>query len=386
MELLAKAFLLDRKTVDIEEHLKRFRRSYRRRLRRLAGLAVPCAELLVSFPAAAFAIATEYGTRDQRAQAIKSVRAGEPLKNVATALQLPLWLRKLPPEALTNEFPADIPSDPEFGAKLLGMVPQSRDEIGRWLIVVLEGERTCDAGFALWLARHPEQLPEPQYVDAVVLLGAYAWFSEHHDTDAGMLIPHRWHGQMTVRGAVKRLEEWWKLLRQELFLGKGGVQDPWLAGGRAAGYRFVPLLTFADLEAEAEAMDNCVTDYAWKMAHNECRLFSMRRGATHVATLEVQAHPSHDGIPQIVQLLGPDNEDAPDRVWAAAFTWLGKQARYGLPDPENTSPAPALATWQRIWLPYWRAKGQHQLLPRFPNGETIDAISQRIDRLRRAAK
>lgn len=379
--------LLDGKASLFEEQIKRFRRTYRRRLRKLANLAEPLADLVVSFPAAAFALVTEYGTVGQRHEAIKAVKQGLPLKRVAAALGLPFWMRKLPPEALVRHLPAKLPQDAEFGARLVGMVPMDVDKLGGWLAAVLEAHDACDASFALWVARYPESLPPAYEADAVRLLGVYAWYSEQTGTAAGKLMLQRWNDRVSMKGAVARLQSWWVRLRQDIFLGENGVADPWLAGGSAAGYRIRPLLTMADLEAEAEAMSSCVMDYAWKMANGQCRLFSVRRGSARVATVEIGTHPLHAGIPVIAQLYGPDNEPAPDRVWAAVFTWLGKQGEFDLPCPDETAPVPPVQAWQRLWRPYWREKGyDHLLLPETPNRETLPAINRRLEVLGNAVR
>lgn len=379
--------LRDGKASEIEEHIKRFRRTYRRRLRKLALLAEPLADLIVSFPAAAFALVTDYGTPGQRAEAVKLVKAGLPLKRVAAALRLPFWIRKLPPEALVRPLPDELPQDAGFGARLVGSMPEAEDKLGAWLAAVLEAEPACDASFALWVARQHDGLPQPYEADAIRLVAVYAWFSDQTGTAAGKLIVQRWNDRMAMRTAVGRTREWWARLRQEMFLGETGVEDPWLAGGRAAGYRFVPLLTLADLEAESKAMSNCVTDYAWKLARSQSRLFSIRRGSARVATLEIGAHGVHPGVPVIEQLYGPDNEPVPDRVWAAAFTWLGKQAKFDLPDPGEFEPVPPVQAWQRLWRPYWRQKGPHALLlPEIPDRDTLPAINRRLEVLHNAAR
>ncbi len=376
--------LTDGKASIVEEQIKRFRRTYRRRLRKLARLADPFADLIVAFPAVAFALVTDHGTPGQRGEAIRFVKEGYPLKRVAQSLGLPYWLRKLPPEGLTAELPDNIPDDPRLSGRFAGLIPSEVSHLPGWLAAVCAASEACDLNFALWVARQHGKLP--QDVDAIRLLGVFAWYSDQTGTAAGKLIEQRWNDKMSLQGAARRLEDWLRRLRQDLFLGDEGVDDPWLTPGRAAGYRFVPLLTLSQLEEEGNAMDNCVADYAWKMAHNQCRLFSIRRGATRVATVEIQVHNYHDRIPQIIQLYGPGNDDAPDRVWAAAYTWLGKQASYALPAYGTNDPIPSLASWQRIWRPYWRSFGVTGLLPETPDRESMPRMSTCVDMLQAAAR
>lgn len=377
----------DGKASDIEEHIKRFRRTYRRRLRKLAVQSEPLADLIVSFPAAAFALVTLHGTTAQRLEAIRLVKTGQPLKRVAAALGVPFWMRKLPPEALAFEFPAKLPENAQFGARLAGLIPEDPDRQAPWFAAVLQAEAAHSEHFALWVANNANALPPVENADAVRLLALYAWYSDQSGTTGGKLIPLRWNDRMGMARAVDRLKDWIDAIRQDVFLGEIGVENTWLNGGRAAGYRFVPLTNLAELRDEGNAMDNCVADYAWQLARNECRIFSMRRGATHVATIEIRVHHSHPRVPMIEQLYGPDNEDAPVRVWAAAYTWLGKQAKYDMPETSDHDelPPPA-AAWQRIWRPYWRDQGVNDLIPEAPDRGTLPLIARKLTALINASR
>ena len=369
---------------DVTAEIKRFRRRFRRRIRNVAKVHDRLADLVVSFPAAAFALATDFGQHKARRRAVELVKDGQSLRLVAKALGVPLWMRKLPPEAFRAPF-AELPDSERFKQGVGAHIPRDVTLCADWLYGVLEAWQSCDEDFALWFARQPvfgEALFQPY---PVLPLALYAWFSMHPECACSALIESRWSTRMRFDTAIAEAGNWWENVKQQLFIGGQGVQDSWLSEGKAAGYRFVPLMTQHELEAEAKAMNNCVCDYAEALARGRCRLFGVRRAGRHVATLEIQAHPHHPGIPQVVQLYGPGNDDAPTRVWKAAFAWLSKQAEYNVPDVSNHQAQPDVTVWRRLWQPYLAEKGVHPFLSPPPDAEILVSLDYRLQNLGRRA-
>ncbi|MEL6872304.1 MAG: PcfJ domain-containing protein, partial [Pseudomonadota bacterium] len=298
-----------------------------------------------------------------------------PLRSIAIQLGLPFWIRKLPPEAMFGRLPERLPPDGYDAAAVVGMLPDEPKLQARWLAVVLEAWRLADGTFASWVAR---QLgfyggQGTHDLQPVQIMALFAWASQAREHRAGQLVERRWNDRMGLPAACDAASDWLDAVSEDVVLGNGGLVDCWLAGGRAAGYRFVPLRSRQELLEEADVMDSCVGDYAHALAVGRCRLFSVRRGSQRVATLEVQPHDFHPGKPVVTQLRGPGNEDVPDRVWAAVFTWLGRQASFDLPSNEDWhgQPEPMAHAWQSLWRPYWREVGDHPLLPERPTRETL---------------
>lgn len=364
------------KRSGIEETIRRFRRTFRRRLRKFARERPEYEDLVVAFPAVAFAIITEFATLGARKEALQRVRTGQGLKLVAKALGVPMWMRKLPPEAFAAPLPDVLPMDATFGAQIAGLIPDEPQVVAAWLSGVLTVYAFAGADAAHWVAKHPMIAPANGRLNGMQLFALYAWFSDRPAVGAGKLIERRFNAKMSPASVAQHLRTWADAISREVVLGDDGLADTWLAGGRAAGYRVVPLATMADLRREAEVMNNCVVDYVNELALDRCRLFSLRRGGQHVATIEVRPHPVHPGIPDIEQLRGPDNEDVPLRVWQAVFTWLGKQGAYDLPDGRGTSGAqPNPRTWAQLWQPLWRDGGAHPLVPEQPTRQALQAIT-----------
>ncbi len=82
-----------------ESYAGRFAYPARREVRRLMRSSARLADLAVVFPGAMYALATRRGTQEARDAALALIEEGAALKTVARTLELPLWLRRLPPEA-----------------------------------------------------------------------------------------------------------------------------------------------------------------------------------------------------------------------------------------------------------------------------------------------
>ena len=132
---------------------------------------------------------------------------------------------------------------------------------------------------------------------------------------------------------------------------------PWHAPGSVDDVEFVPLLTAADLSAEATGMQNCVETYATWIANGHGQLWSLRRDGLRIATVQI-GRQDHAPWPSIQQLRGPENALAPIELWWTARRWLEAQ------DPARVMPYEAVkldvseqrAAWQAIWQPYWLSR------------------------------
>ena len=72
----------------LETQIKRYHRSYRRRLRKLVRHSSRLGDLAYTFPAAAFALVSGRATPDRRGEAVRMVIDGRSLKDVAAILDL----------------------------------------------------------------------------------------------------------------------------------------------------------------------------------------------------------------------------------------------------------------------------------------------------------
>jgi hypothetical protein len=337
-----------------ESYASRFAYAARREVRRMMRTSARLADLAVVFPGAIYALATRRGSQEARETAIALIEDGAALKAVARTLDLPLWLRRLPPEALQKEV-LPVPSSESFTRRIATRLPAAPSHGALWLDSVAFGARACNDDFALWLADQPifGEPGKPEQMFGV--LAAYAWHSRAAQTRANGLIVVPWRPEIAFDTALCAAKSWLNRMRLTLQLGPGVLTDPWLSGGQVRGFTFVPLLDRMEILAESRAMQNCADQYAERLADDRCRLFSIRRDREHIATLEIGPHAREAGMLAITQLKARHNMAAPLDVWQAAYAWLAAQS--GLRRlPPRIPPERQLDNdlWTQLMAPYRR--------------------------------
>lgn len=346
----------------VEAHVARFNAPVRRELRRLIRTSPRFADLAQVFPGAAFAIVSRRGPKAAREDAIELILAGAPLKSVARKLALPTWLKKLPPEAFDRPL-GELPSGETFARRVASRLPREPRQAAFWLETVLFAAKAGSDDFALWLAEQPVHSNRGEAQRIFAVLSAYAWFSRNHHK-ASELIVVPWRPEIAFDTALCSAKSWLNRLRLILQLEPGVLRDPWLEPGEANGYEFQPLLDRQQLLCEAQAMQNCADQYAERLAREKCRLFSVQKNGTHVATVEIGPHSRETGVLAITQLKARHNMPASIDVWQAAHAWMSQQA--GLKRlPPMVSPERAFneRVWRELMSPYRIEKGGAPWLP-----------------------
>ena len=183
---------------EIEALIRRFNADSRRSVRRLLYSSPRLADLASVFPGAIHALATRRGTATRRRRALELVEEGAQLKEVARALDLPLWLRRLPPDAFAGPLPV-LPASEMFARRIVNQLPSTTAESAFWLASVAFASNACNEYFALWLAGQPvfTDPGEPERLFGV--LAAYAWFSGADGTRAHSLIVVPWRPEIEAR-------------------------------------------------------------------------------------------------------------------------------------------------------------------------------------------
>jgi hypothetical protein len=124
----------------VELQIRRYAAKFRGRLRRFGKTSTRYADLLFTFPAACVALVTEHGSPWSHQEALQLVRSGAVLGDVAWALNLPVWLRWLPPEAFDGCLPTGIgarANDAEFTRRIINTPPPEAKYAACWLRWVL---------------------------------------------------------------------------------------------------------------------------------------------------------------------------------------------------------------------------------------------------------
>jgi hypothetical protein len=341
---------------EIEAMIRRFDVSARRTVRRLLYSSPRFVDLANVFPGALYAIATRRGPAGKRRRATELIEEGAQLKEVARVLDLPSWLRRLPPEAFRRPIP-DLPASEMFARRVVNQLPANPTEAALWLESSAFGTEACNEYFALWLAGQPVFNDAGDARRLFGMLAAYAWFSGADGTRAHNLIVVSWRPEMAFDTAVCAAKSWLNRMRLVLQLRPGAILDSWLQPGEANGLTFVPLVEQSEILAESHAMQNCADQYADRLARDKCRLFSVRRKGTRVATLEIGPHPRETGVLAISQLKARHNMPASAEIWQAAHAWLSGQKdirrQPPLVVPERTLDIEA---WESLMQPYRLAK------------------------------
>lgn len=374
--------------------IARYDKSVRRRLRKLAKSVRRFGDLIHSFPAAAFAVATHHGPSDRRRDAVQLIKDGAPLKQIAAALGLPGWLRALPPEAFAGKLPeaAMRQDDAAFGRKIANVAPRSPERAAMWLAWVLEARAACDDAFAIWLAgaecfTEPRRLTEDA-VDAppetLAPLAAFAWMSRYGDGPGrAQLAANRWRRSapfsLGVYGACDWVDRLITLECAGVALNKASTA--WRRREVVDGFEIAPLTTAEQLRREGQVMNHCVASYAEDVARGRCLIYAIRRKGEPVATMEVVSTGSPGGRGRIIQLMGKSNRAPSSAATAAALRWLR--------DKRNCPCAPRhgggfdldQARWEKIWAPYWEARGRRGALRPDAGPETQWRLRRDLSRL-----
>lgn len=370
---------------DIEALVNRFDLSRRARIRRLVRSSPRLVDLASVFPGALHALAGRGVTPKRRDRALRLVSEGAALRDVAAALDLPLWLRRLPPEAFTGSCVA-VPRSDMFARRITNHLPTAAEDNAFWLQAVIFGVNACDDYFALWLAQQAVFMEPGEPAHLFGLLAAYAWFSNAAPSPARDLILVPWRPVMALDTAVCAAKSWLNRLRLVVQLKKGVLTDSWLEPGEARGCRFVPLLDEQAILAEARAMQNCADQYADRLARDKCRLFSVSRQGVRVATLEIGPHPREAGVLAISQLKARHNLPAGVEIWQAAHTWIGQQTELKRSCPGVVPERPLDGgTWSALLAPYRKATNGASWMPDLATKDTFLQVENGIAELARRA-
>jgi hypothetical protein len=347
-------------TTDLSDSLERLVQRYpapmRREVRRLVRSSARIADLAEVFPGALAALALRRGPATARLNAVALVENGVQLKAVAKALNLPMWLRRLPPEAFAA-LPEALPKAETFARRIVTRIPRVASESAFWLSMILFAERACHEDFALWLAKQPIFHDEGNPEKLIAILAAYAWYSGESETAAHKLIVVPWRPEIAYDTALCAAKSWFNRVRLVLQLPPGALEDTWLKSGNGLGYVFEPLLDHKDILAEAQAMQNCADQYAERIVRDKCRLFSIKRNGQRVATLEIGPHQRESGVLAVNQLKSRHNMAASTEVWQAAYTWMAsQQGLKRLPLPSTGERRFDQSAWATLLAPYRSAK------------------------------
>lgn len=340
----------------ISEHkVLRFAAPIRREIRRIVRMHPRAGDLCDTFPGLLYALAVRLGPPSQRLSALSAIESGAPLKVVARTMGLPMWLRKLPPEAF-GELHVNLPQSAAFSRQIAHRLPRGPREAQAWLKSVQFAYTACGEDFAVWLAAQPIYETDLEPSRSLAILAAYAWYSGEPESEAHKLIVVPWRGEIAFDTALCAAKSWFNRVRLVLQMPPGAVRDPWLKPGTALGYAIEPLMDADTLLKEAAAMHNCADQYAERIVRDRCRLFSIKKNGLRVATLEIGQHTREGGVLAINQLKARHNMAVNSEVWQAAYAWMATQTSLRrLPPLASPESSWDQAAWWSLLAPYRNA-------------------------------
>jgi hypothetical protein len=307
-----------------------------------------------------FALGVKFGPLKERQLALRMTMEGAPLGEVAATMGIPMSFRNLPPEAC-DRVPVPVRWSAGANRLLAPHIPGDPVLASDWLNTINFAHAACDEKFALWVARHRQLIEDVRLSQQeLIALAVFAWYSQAQAQAQAQAVPAvrgaetQWTSKLGIKKAFARARTWGLFLGLVVEMEPEGLRDPWIMECEVDGYRFVPLLTPEDVLEEAIAMRNCLVSYGESMGRDHCRIFSIRRGRTRVANLEIRFFQKR-GVLEIVQLKGVQNTACPAEARAAAQRWIrtnGKQV------PRRRQEAPQLRKQraEALLAPYLDAK------------------------------
>lgn len=334
----------------LERRLRRFHPRFRPQVRALAERHSRLKDLALSFPALLLALAVPRAGYD-RERVCALVVEGAPLRNLAPLAHVPIWLRRLEPQAFTRPLPM-LPDGAFVSRQVVNHIPRSPKMVSDWLGAIAQAAKIADEAVAMWTAREWQQKPKRVRAHTVRWMHLWAWYARHVPDDP-CRVNAAWTPSLSFSTAQRLAGEWRTNLLLYLKLGDKPLADMWFKPGVVGGFEIVPLATYSDVVAEALAMKHCVRWYGSDLDENVCRLWSIRRNGARVATFEV-SQAGESPFAHIAQVKLADDKRAPEGIWKVAQAWLCAQQRTCLgvyERPRNVMPAQAQA-WRRMWRPY----------------------------------
>ncbi len=342
----------------IAQALKSYPRKTRPAVEAVAALHPRLADLALSFPVLLLALSVRRCGIDAQ-DIITRVITGEGLATLAASARLPLWTRKLKPEACRDSMPA-LPDGELFrrqiGSFLNRIKPENQYRFATCLSVAW---RWHGDGFAAWVGRAMAEHPDRVRAGETRIIALWAWFSNRAGTLGFGLTEAQWHPGMSFEAASQAASGWLDALCMYFCVTRLRLQEPWMEEREVDGFQFVHIESVDELVAEAAAMRNCLRSFDNDVGANRMQVYGIRRGGRRVAVLSVK-RTSWNPAPVLEELKGPCNEDAPKDVWAAAARWFFSHdlAKMTAHEPWTDLPdAPPQKLWEAMWKPYWQFRG-----------------------------
>ncbi len=343
----------DLRNRKLDRQLLRFPSRYRPQIVALAKLHRNFGDLAFSFPALLFVAAVSHAKRD-RAQLQQRIIKGAALKTLAQLAGLPIWMRKLQPEAFAKPI-GPVPQQDITMRQIVNHLPRRARHAAYWLRNVSLATEVGDEAFAVWVARECNNRRE--YEPCLRKLALWAWFSLRPHLRGHSFITKPWRPQMKLKTARSAANEWHDRLRLHITIADATLQGQWLEAKSVDGFDFVPLLTANDIHEEARIMENCVRSYGEDLACNRERLWSVQQHGQRLATLSIGPHCDM-GLLCITQIKARKNALVSRELALAATRWFNSHDILSIHVEalERNKLMSNRQAWVTLFKPWWLEK------------------------------
>jgi hypothetical protein len=233
----------------VERRLQRYCPRFQGAVRALAMRHSRIADLAVSFPALLFALAVPRPGLDPTRGLDLAIK-GAALAEVAAAADVPMWLRRLSPEALADPI-MKLPDGELFRRQIANHLPRSPKITPVWLRAVADVAGWAHEAAAVWIAREIVRNNRQPLLNRLRLLSLWAWFSGQPDTLGHSLIEKPWTPAMRIGTALGAAEAWRAAVILQVNLGREPIADMWFQPARVGGFDFLPLNSTSGIIEEA---------------------------------------------------------------------------------------------------------------------------------------
>jgi hypothetical protein len=137
------------------------------------------------------------------------------------------------------------------------------------------------------------------------------------------------NADMSLATVIKLSRDWHDAAADNMTGPNSAFPEPWCPGGIFGGFDIVPITNSSDLYREGKLMHHCAGTYAGQVHSGDCYIFSVRKDASPLATLQLVR--GERGV-AIGQFRGPCNAKPSKEVLRAVNCWLRAQKEFRIPE------------------------------------------------------
>ena len=318
-------------TLPAPDPVAAFKPELRGPLRCFATRHPACADLVISFPAAAVAIATGRGGAERVRAAEAAVRAGQRRREVAQILDIPYWMRRVTAANCDLTVPVELgyaPRNPAE-AKLPRLLPEGAFRQRSWLQSVFHLVRYQDEGIFAWAL---DMAPLDRHLgpDMFDLALACRFYAEHPELSGTPGLPPGLSPQSGFLRLLNAAVQWIRQIVHEHLWRCQQAAFEAVPEARFRGYRMRLVHRPQDIEAVAARHDNCLRSYAMMILNGTCYIYEAERPDGLRFLIDVR--PEEEGGLMLNQAKWPRNSDVEGEDLQVIHDWISSQALRFVPD------------------------------------------------------